>query len=169
MKNKRELLECLELSLENHNQFLEFPISEDTSRINLESVSRTCKYFRIMEDDGRFAGWVAAHDNPFMLYSAVKSLNLLFYHSNLKGYKAAKMLLEVHRDMLNFAISQKLEAVTSGSMQRNNNVFERILIKDNWIDYGHVLIKTTKYHRGSETKQLSSIATLSDKLQRPSS
>ena len=139
-------MDCVALSEKLHMKDIipEFSIDIGVCKQNIMMLHRTCKYFRILEENNEVVGWISADVRPASLYSDLKALTLVMYHTTLKGRAAIYALIDVHDDMLDFATRNRLELTITSSIQKSRKTFARILVREGWTDYDYILLKKTK-------------------------
>lgn len=144
LKNGSELKQCFNLSMEFFEQYkMEgFPVDQRFAYSNLSQMSQF-KYFRLLEEEGKIVGWYAAEVVVPLLYNNTRMLQLLIYHTTLKGRKGINALLDVHYDLLEFAKEKRIPYVLTNSVLPNKATFGRVLKSDGWCEFGSSWVKET--------------------------
>jgi hypothetical protein len=137
-----ELNECFKLSVDYFSEYesVEVSIDEDLCKANLFTLARRGDFFRVVKDDSKIVGWIAAKVIKPYMHSRQTALYQLYYHCNLSGYKAAKALILVHEAMIETAKDKRTDLVITSSDLDNSDSFNRILIKQGWIKRNKSLI-----------------------------
>jgi predicted N-acetyltransferase YhbS len=90
-------------------------------------------FLRILDDeDGEIVAWILAQkvDHPHI---NGKILQQVFYASSLKGLRAARAVITLHRALIEEAERLQIRRViTLGSYLDENNTFVKILERDGW-------------------------------------
>lgn len=93
----------------------------------------------IKKDSKVSAIGISQISRPF-LHSKLKSLNLIYYQSLLKGYSAVKSLELYHYAMLKYALDNRIPFCTSSSIDNNHEIFLRVLRKNGWTLRGRTAV-----------------------------
>jgi hypothetical protein len=142
IKTLEELEECLKLSIDYFSEYesVEISIDPDLCKSNLFTLARRGDYFRVLKEDSRVVGWIAAKVIRPYLHSRQTALYQLYYHCNLSGYKAVKALILVHESMIEAAKEKNVDLAITSSELDNSDSFNRILTKQGWIKRNKSLI-----------------------------
>ena len=136
VQSEEELKYCLELSLNNYRLYSPVPVDREYSWTNLKSLYLEQSYIRILEENGKIAGWITGSISKQYAHSRVKLLNLGYLHITLKGKKAVKAIIMMHEDAIEYAKSQKCYGVISSSILPTYKTYYRILENNGWQQYG---------------------------------
>jgi hypothetical protein len=132
LRTQQEAKFCVEMYVKmNDESFI--PADKDKAIKSFYEMVKAGAFLRILDDeDDEIVAWVLAQkvEHPHI---NGKLLQQVFYASNLKGLKAAKAVIALHRSLIEEAERLQIRRVlTLGSYLDENNTFVRILEKDGW-------------------------------------
>lgn len=143
VKGLHELEICLGISRDTSLEFAipEFSYSLKAARDSIWNLQRS-HFFRVIEYNSEIIGWIAASVGQPARYSDILALQLDFYHCTLKGYSAVTALRVAHESL--YLAAQMTRGVTvavTSPCPHTPLCFNRVLTKEGWKDYGHILVK----------------------------
>ncbi len=115
----------------NDEAFL--PADRRKSLHSIERVFKQGQYLKVAKDENNtIVGWLYAA--PANLdHSVQKVLQQRYFATNQRGVRAARIVVELHRDLVKHARFLAYDVVTSpGSHLDESNVFARILEREGW-------------------------------------
>jgi hypothetical protein len=122
------------------------PFSHTSSYIAMRNKMSQGSFVRkIMYDDEVVGFVIATTVLPFHLDT--KCLVQEYYYCNQKGFKAARILVHVHKELIALAERSRLKIVMSScnTLYKSSNLVD-ILGKFGWSVMGYTAIWRTKYH-----------------------
>jgi hypothetical protein len=141
----QELEQCLEISLTNFTEGSPVPVDRTLAWENLKHRWLSKEYVMCVEDKGKIVGWFNGFINTPYPHSRVKALSLSYIHTSLKGFKAVRLIQVVHQAAIEYAKTNKCYCVSSSSILDTYEVFNRILAKEGWIQYGCIMSYKISY------------------------
>ena len=126
-----ELAFCVDMYLQmNDESFI--PADRKKSLHAMERVHKQMKYLRVAKSEEGIIGWMLAEPAP-LDHCSLRIMQQRYFSTNQKGIKAARVVLEMHRDLVNYSKFYKFDMVTSpGSHLDEEYKFARILERDGW-------------------------------------
>ena len=137
---------CVELYIKmNDEEFI--PANIDKSIKSFSNLVKSGAFLRILDDeDSEIVAWLLAQkvDHPHINGMVLQQY---FYASSLKGLKAAKAVIILHRALIEEAKRLQIRYVFSlGSYLDENNTFVKILEKDGWKRRNYAAVYDLKQH-----------------------
>lgn len=156
--NYDELKLCVNLVIYQTEDPL-FPVDERFALSNMNLLMRSKCLFKVILIDNKVVGWGCAKIGQPHLFSREKEVSLIYYQTILKGILAVKALKLFHKEMIVYALANKIQKCSTSSIMDTQETFYRILEKEGWIRRGASMLyvldnrETIVIQRGAAGRQ----------------
>jgi hypothetical protein len=134
--SESELIFCVDMYASlNDNSFIS--VDKNFCIENIIKHWKSLNYIRLLKKNNQIVAWLLAVE-AVSKHSRQRYLLQEYYCSNLKGIASYKAVVLLHRDLIEYAKTNRFSFVaSSGSHLDETFVFSRILEKDGWSRRGY--------------------------------
>lgn len=140
VKSSREMEKCVDLYIGlNDETFI--PSDRKHALACMKDYLGSGSKLKVMEENGEIVAWILVRKLRMPQYTE-PVLQQIYYASNLKGFKSARAVIALHKEMEPIARSMDIKRIIStGSHMDERYVFAKILERVGWERRGYMVTK----------------------------